>query len=735
MCAQRLLHLNLSLTSHMPDESLAPMSASMVVYSPQLAPLTDAPPLEVPPAELKMVVLEEPMTEENELAAVRARLNEWAQTLAHHSHHDFGSQVKLLRVQKCHSYRVSFTTHLEKRSLQIIKGFCAPAKTHAKYSIANLDKWRFSLPMGNPFAEADFPDRTVEDSRTVLTCSSCAGRGRTTCNACSGAGNFECSSCGGARQVTCSSCRGEGLGRCGGCAGRGRTLCYCGGRGQIQTGFGEDVQYQTCPACFGSGNRLCSGCTGLGIATCSSCNGRRQIDCPTCTGRGRVTCQKCSGDGSFACKDCQEKGAREEFIQLQRKLYCMDNSIFISHPRIPITTKPDQKSSILLTLGTGTNTSNWLEHMAWTLLCETTGGQIPVQVLSLIPLSAVTSTANHLLACHSKAKKVDSERTLQQRLRIDRLTSIEVHYEFNDRPYEFWLHGQEMAPAAAKLPAALTLGRAMLKRSPQIVGERIHVAPDVPISKIRAAQKEYALTLNSRSERVLCLLDDSVFGGGAIGFVLTDQFFYFRNNTTNQAFRVAMVDLRSIIPRFNNPSQAVVYVNGTADVIMKRMTADQRANFIRLLTEITNSVHDDTYEPSGNIEPNAASPLQQQLEAMVFLLVQAALWDSEGISKEEHALLEEKAQEWAGLFSLSLSRSEAKGEINKAIQRAEEDADHETTHHLDGAIATLAHTLKPDTHTRLLADIREVSRLQGGTAEGQKEFMQMLARELPTPIV
>ena len=613
------------------------MSTLEIAYDPHLPPLTDATPLTALPTAFKAVVLEEMVTGDAELAVVRSNLNKWAQSLPYHPHQDLGDRVKLLHVQKCHSYRVSLTTHIEERRLKTIQRACPdPAKRQAKNPILSLDVWRFTLPPVNPFAAVNFPDRILADNRVVLPCVGCNGTGR----------------------ITCKRCR-------------------------------QDYNQNTC----------------------DNCGGKREI-----------SCDRCQGNGSF-----------EEFVCLQRNLCCKEHVTVVAHPRAMSVPAPAHPSNTPPLLESKRGPSTWPENTAGVLIATVAGGQIPRDVGTMISISAVGQAVRQLVDQYSRDKNSRFQRVLQQRLEVHRLTGTEVCYEFNGRPYVCWLRDQEAPPAAERLPAALTLGQSVLKRAHRIQSDRMHVAPDIPKAKLRAARTAYAPTLDTQEERVLCLLDDSLFRAGTKGAVLTDHYFYFHDRLADQPYCIALNDLRSVIPRFNDPAQTTVTVNGSIEVRMKHLTPDQRGNFIALLTEIATGIHEDNYEPPSAADNGYSFSLEQRLEAVILVLVQTALWDSADISKEERTLLLEKTRQWAGVLSLYLTELEAEEKLRKAKRQSASDADQEATHHLDRAIAILANTLKSESHARLFADVNAINTLHGRAADGQMDFVAMLAKELPAP--
>lgn len=732
------------------------MSTATVAYDPKLAPLADATPLEALPDAFKAVVPEQTVTQKSELAAVRAKLNKWARSLPHHPYQDFGDRVKLLRVQQCHSYWMGFATHFEERALADIERPCSgTAGERAKYSSSSLDPWRFAMPVGKPFAEATFPDRMVADSRTVTTCTGCAGARQVTCDKCNGAKKARCYGCNGNREVTCSGCNGSRQVSCRSCNGAGQTRCSnCGGNGQarctICLGTGRFPAFNPnsgmCGACGGmgrspcfscsSGWKTCHTCSSTGRRTCSSCSGSGRLTCSPCGGRGEIICGECAGGGEINCRTCEGHGAFEKFVNLQRKLCCHEHWAFVANPRVAKAPVPPQPEGTPPPIPGKSAGAAWLERTAGVLLATVSGGQIPAHVAAALPLQAAGQAAQRLAVQSLRTKTAKPQRTLQQRLQVQRVTSLEVRYEFAGRPYVVWLHGPDAVLVPEHLPAPLTLGQSMLERSQLIVCERVHVSPNVPQAKLLAAQTAYAPTLDPRGERVLCLLDDSFSGDGAKGFVLTDQYFYFRNLVTDQPFRVALTDLRSVIPEFNDPTRAVVAVNGTADLRMQRVNADQRTNVIALFTEIADSIHADNYEPPGDAEIDAARvPTgEEQLDAVTFVLIQTALWDLAGVSKQELWLLEKQLRAWAGLCSVSLTKLEVEAKLNEASHRAHEDATGGHTTQLDRAIAILARGLKSETHARLFADLDTVASLGNGAATGQKEFLVWLGQILPAPV-
>jgi hypothetical protein len=176
--------------------------------------------------------------------------------------------------------------------------------------------------------------------RGDVSCRRCGGAGTVTCPRCAGALTERCPRCDGTGRVscpptqTCSRCGGSGYLDCGHCGGWGRVEVQVpvtrtasrqvprqvfGGwdengdpwyRIEYETEFYEvtewETDYQSCPACGGSGRAgTCPECGGDGQVTCERCGGTGWVYCGRCDGTGEIPCPECDGTGVVRCPNCR----------------------------------------------------------------------------------------------------------------------------------------------------------------------------------------------------------------------------------------------------------------------------------------------------------------------------------------------------------------------------------------------------------------------------------------------
>lgn len=98
------------------------------------------------------------------------------------------------------------------------------------------------------------------------------------------------------------------------------------------------------------------------------------------------------------------------------------------------------------------------------------------------------------------------------------------------------------APSAPTKPQAGTegLGEIVARYTNQIEDKKIHFAPNIPKKLLQAALSSYAT--QARDESVIALLDDTAFGGGREGLIVTSEAIYLKE-LFGEPKRIALSDI------------------------------------------------------------------------------------------------------------------------------------------------------------------------------------------------
>jgi hypothetical protein len=215
------------------------------------------------------------VTDEAELAPLRAAMDAWARQRPQHPLADLAQTMESVTVTLVPCFELHAATRFESRALTLREGDIpveddpVPVLPEAvDGETGALDPWLL------PLAEVDTWGRwesviPLDHSVDALECPDCAPAEGSALPV----GRVACRRCHGERSVACRSCNGWGSGRC----------PHCHGNGMVPQG----ATSVRCRPCDGRGTLPCADCT-MGREPCPDCEAEGQCDCPRCGGDGRV---------------------------------------------------------------------------------------------------------------------------------------------------------------------------------------------------------------------------------------------------------------------------------------------------------------------------------------------------------------------------------------------------------------------------------------------------------------
>ncbi|XDV49531.1 hypothetical protein PO909_018763 [Leuciscus waleckii] len=167
---------------------------------------------------------------------------------------------------------------------------------------------------------------------------------------------------------------------------------------------------------------------------CSQCNGSGQCAdntaCYNCNGSGREKCSSCSGCGSKKCNTCDGKGKLLVFVNLKVKWSTeMDDYVV-------------QDSS-------GLRLEKLVKVSGKELFRD---AQIMVYPVLGFPDVSVAQASERLIRDH-QVKYTKNSRILQQRQTIELITITKVNYTWKEKPYVYYVYGNELKVNAEDYPA------------------------------------------------------------------------------------------------------------------------------------------------------------------------------------------------------------------------------------------------------------------------------------------
>ena len=122
-----------------------------------------------------------------------------------------------------------------------------------------------------------------------------------------------------------------------------------------------------------------------------------------------------------------------------------------------------------------------------------------------------------------------------------------------------------------------------------VAGGRLYLHPDIPASKLAKAKKVHEGHLRA-GERVLALYDDTLFGGGADGFLLTDRRICWKNLLEDPR----QIEYTVLEPgEVDSDGSTLIVAAATISTTWNEGLADQVAELLRLVSAREIEVADD----------------------------------------------------------------------------------------------------------------------------------------------
>ena len=116
-----------------------------------------------------------------------------------------------------------------------------------------------------------------------------------------------------------------------------------------------------------------------------------------------------------------------------------------------------------------------------------------------------------------------------------------------------------------------------------------------------------------------------------------------------------------------------------------------------------------------------------------YVMLQAALWDLEGVSSREDSQLTKRLKGWAAALALPLRQLQAEELLNRACRRANEDVEQGGARWSENSFRVLRRGLNAELRARLGTDLTAIVRVDGAATEEQQRFLARVAAELPAP--
>ncbi|XP_043933456.1 protein SSUH2 homolog isoform X1 [Protopterus annectens] len=188
-----------------------------------------------------------------------------------------------------------------------------------------------------------------------------------------------------------------------------------------------------CHKCHGKGRYRCSRCSGSGKLRCVSCNGTGQTAqkrCFQCSGTGRRRCRTCNGRGSIICSICKGKRNLLHYIQLT-----------VTWKNVVFEHVPDHQTGFPVELFKKVKGDDIFmdEH-------------ITVYPMVGFPELEICEASKRGITDHN-AQFSSTARILKQRQTIEIVPLTEVHCEYKQKTYSYYVYGTEQEVYAPSYPA------------------------------------------------------------------------------------------------------------------------------------------------------------------------------------------------------------------------------------------------------------------------------------------
>uniref|UniRef100_A0A3B1IQ18 Protein SSUH2 homolog n=1 Tax=Astyanax mexicanus TaxID=7994 RepID=A0A3B1IQ18_ASTMX len=188
-----------------------------------------------------------------------------------------------------------------------------------------------------------------------------------------------------------------------------------------------------CEKCTATGKCACVACTAAGNKMCQNCSGSGKVSaeesCNNCNGTGRKKCSDCSGHGVKECETCKGKGQLLSYIKLTVE---WKNNVedYVAEQASGL--KMDKLDSV-----TGKQLFKDTKYMVYPLMG--------------FPDQNMVQASDRMVRDHH-SKYSQSARILQQQQTVELIPITKVGYQWQGKPYIYYVYGNEAKVKADDYP-------------------------------------------------------------------------------------------------------------------------------------------------------------------------------------------------------------------------------------------------------------------------------------------
>jgi len=364
------------------------------------------------------------VTDDAELAPLRAAMDTWARQRPQHPLHGFVSEMAGVSVTLTPCFELHVATRFEARTLEIREGAIPVEDDPVPVLPEALDDTTGAVdPWLLPLAEVDTYNRwetviPLDHPVDELACPVCVPAEGSALVV----GRVACPGCHGERTIACRTCNGWGRGRC----------SHCHGNGMVPQG---DASVR-CRPCDGRGTLPCTACT-MGREACVACAGEGQCDCARCGGDGRIARHAVIAQSflGVAARSTVAEGVPSALAESITAAGCEPLPvIYLEAPELD-----------------------------------------PAGIAEELPHPALGAAAAQLLS-EEAARATDGQRVARQRLVVRRYPVWRVAYTHDGEAYTLWVHGPGRAVMATRSPLSRYLDDRVTGAQAAVVREDVAVA-------------------------------------------------------------------------------------------------------------------------------------------------------------------------------------------------------------------------------------------------------------------
>lgn len=188
-----------------------------------------------------------------------------------------------------------------------------------------------------------------------------------------------------------------------------------------------------CDKCSATGKHACVACTGAGNKVCQKCSGSGNMSaeesCSECNGTGRKKCSDCSGQGTKECGTCKGKRQLLSYIKLTVE---WKNNVEDYVAEQDSGLKMDKLYGV-----TGKQLFKDTKYMVYPLMG--------------FPDQNMVQTSDRMVREH-QSKYSQSARILQQQQTVELIPITKVSYQWQGKPYIYYVYGNESKVKADDYP-------------------------------------------------------------------------------------------------------------------------------------------------------------------------------------------------------------------------------------------------------------------------------------------